>query len=195
MRTWRDWKAVVALACLLGWASGCGGHREVGVIETSKGTIVVELHEKDAPQHVANFKKLATEGLYRGTTFHRIVPGFVIQGGDPNSKDGDLANDGQGGTGYTIPAEINRKHERGALAAARQGDAYNPTRASSGSQFYICLQPLDMLDGQYTVYGKVIEGMEVVDAIALRPRITSDPHLGEQPAEKVVIKDVRVEKR
>ncbi len=188
-------RGVIVSACLMAWASGCGGHKEVGVIDTSKGAIVVELYGKDAPQHVANFKKLAAEGFYKGTTFHRIVPGFVIQGGDPNSKDDNLANDGAGGPGYTLPAEIKLKHERGSLAAARTGDEYNPTRASSGSQFYICLQPLEMLDGQYTVYGKVIEGMEVVDAIARLPRITGDPQLASQPVEKVVIKDVRVEKR
>ena len=95
-----------------------------------------------------------------------------------------------------MPAEIGRKHERGALAAARTGDNVNPERKSSGSQFYICLQPLEMLDGQYSVYGKVVEGMEVVEAIALMPRISSaDPNLASQPVEKVVIKDVRMETR
>ena len=100
----RGMRAVVVSVCLMAWASGCGGHKAVGVIETSKGIIVVELYEKDAPQHVANFKKLAAEGFYRGTTFHRIVPGFVIQGGDLNSKDDNLSNDGAGEPGYTVPA-------------------------------------------------------------------------------------------
>lgn len=194
LRIGRKWAVAVLLA--LAYGPGCGGHREVGVIETSKGKIVVELYAKDAPQHVANFRKLAGEGYYRGTTFHRVVPGFVIQGGDPNSKDGDLANDGQGGPGYTVPAEIGRRHERGSLAAARTGDNINPERKSSGSQFYICLQPLEMLDGQYSVYGKVVEGMDVVDAIALMPRVPSqDPNLASQPVEKVIIKDVRMETR
>jgi cyclophilin family peptidyl-prolyl cis-trans isomerase len=168
----------------------------VGVIETDRGTIVVELYEKDAPQHVANFKKLASQGFYNGLTFHRIVPGFVIQGGDPNSKDDTLENDGAGGPGYTVPAEIKRNHERGSLAAARTSDDVNPARASSGSQFYICLNDIPQLDGQYTVYGKVVEGMDVVDAISLLPRISSnDPRLASQPAEKVVMKSVRVERR
>lgn len=176
-------KILIILSFLAVGIAACGGRREVGVIETDRGTIVVELYEKDAPQHVANFKKLASQGFYNGLTFHRIVPGFVIQGGDPKG-------DGTGGPGYTVPAEIKRNHERGSLAAARTSDHVNPTRASSGSQFYICLNDLPQLDDQYTVYGKVVEGMDVVDAIARLPRLPSD-----QPTEKVVMKSVRVERR
>lgn len=111
--------------------------KEVAVIETKFGKIVLSLYEQDAPQHVANFKKLIQSGFYNGTTFHRVIQNFMIQGGDPNSKDNDPMNDGMGGPGYTVPAEIKRYHKRGALAAARQGDQVNPTKASSGSQFYI----------------------------------------------------------
>lgn len=176
-------KILIILSFLGIGVAACGGRREVGVIETDRGTIVVEFYEKDAPQHVANFKKLASQGFYNGLTFHRIVPGFVIQGGDPKG-------DGTGGPGYTVPAEIKRNHERGSLAAARTSDDVNPARASSGSQFYICLNDIPHLDGQYTVYGKVTEGMDVVDAIARLPRLPND-----QPAEKVVMKSVRIERR
>ena len=107
-------------------------------ISTTMGTMVIELYD-DTPLHRDNFKKLASEGFFDGTTFHRLIGGFMIQGGDPNSKDDDPTNDGNGGPGYTIPAEIipGRYHKRGALASARLGDNVNPSRESSGSQFYI----------------------------------------------------------
>ncbi len=107
---------------------------------------------------MANFETLVNKGFYNGLTWHRVVPDFVIQGGDPDGT-------GAGGPGYTVPAEIKEKHLRGSLATARQGDEVNPTRASSGSQFYICLQPQPGLDGQYTVFGGVIKGMDAVDQI------------------------------
>lgn len=107
---------------------------------------------------------MANNGYYDGLTFHRVEPGFVIQGGDPKG-------DGTGGPGYTIPAEINHKHGRGALAWARTGDQVNPTRASSGSQFYITQQETPFLDGQYSVFGQVISGMEIVDKIAVGDKI------------------------
>lgn len=131
------------------------------VLKTSMGDIEIELFEKDAPQHVANFKKLVNSGFYEGTTFHRVIQGFMIQGGDPNSKDSDRSNDGQGGPGYTVPAEIKAKHELGSLAGARMGDAVNPKKESSGSQFYIVTGDASHLDGQYTVYGKVTKGMDI----------------------------------
>jgi cyclophilin family peptidyl-prolyl cis-trans isomerase len=168
-----------------------GDGEEVGVIETNLGTIVVRFFDQDAPKTVANFKKLAREGFYNGTTFHRIVPRFVIQGGDPNSKDSDRSNDGQGGPGYTIPAEIKRLHTRGALATARLGDQVNPKRDSSGSQFFICLTDLPSLDrGGYTVFGEVIEGMDVVDKIAA---VKTDAR--DNPVDPVVMKKVTVQKR
>ncbi len=130
----------------------------VATIETDRGNIVAELYPADAPQHVNNFVFLAKEGFYNGLTFHRVEPGFVIQGGDP------LGN-GQGGPGYNIPAEIKRKHPEGALAAARLGDQVNPKRESSGSQFYITLAATPNLDGAYTSYGQVVQGMDVVKKI------------------------------
>jgi cyclophilin family peptidyl-prolyl cis-trans isomerase len=168
-----------------------GEGEEVGVIETNLGTVVVRFYDQDAPKTVANFKKLAGSGFYNGTTFHRIVPRFVIQGGDPNSKDSDRANDGQGGPGYTVPAEIKRLHKRGALATARLGDQVNPKKESSGSQFFICLTDLPSLDkGGYTVFGEVIEGMDVVDKIAA---VKTDAR--DNPVDPVVMKKVTVQTR
>lgn len=132
----------------------------VATITTAKGDIVVQLDAKAAPLTVNNFVFLARQGFYDGLTFHRVEPGFVIQGGDP------LGN-GTGGPGYTVPAEIRLPHVEGAIAMARRADEVNPTRASSGSQFYITLAPTPFLDGAYTVFGHVIEGMEVVHSIAI----------------------------
>jgi peptidyl-prolyl cis-trans isomerase B (cyclophilin B) len=135
---------------------------------TGLGTFVIELYPEDAPQHVENFLKLVREKYFEGTTFHRLVPGFIIQGGDPISRsDWRSPKVGTGGPTYTVPAEIGRKHVRGAVAAARKPDAVNPNRESSGSQFYISLADLPALDrGGYTVFGMVVEGMDVVDKIA-----------------------------
>ena len=129
-------------------------------IRTAKGDIVCELYAKEAPQTVNNFVYLTNAGFYNGLTFHRVVAGFVIQGGDP------LGN-GTGGPGYTVPAEIGLPHLKGVLATARLGDQVNPQRASSGSQFYITLDKVSHLDGDYTVFGQVIEGMQVVESIAI----------------------------
>lgn len=128
------------------------------LLETSRGTIELALYPKVAPQHVNNFVFLAREGFYDGLTFHRVVSDFVIQGGDPEGS-------GHGGPGYNIPAEIALPHKKGALAAARLGDQVNPTRQSSGSQFYITHQATPHLDGGYSVYGQVLSGQDVVDAI------------------------------
>ena len=124
------------------------------VIETEKGNIIVVFYPKDAPKTVANFVTLAKKGFYNGLAFHRVVPDFVVQGGDPLGT-------GEGGPGYTIPAEFNQqKHLRGTLAMARTSDPN-----SAGSQFYICLAPQPNLDNQYTVFGQVVRGMENVDKI------------------------------
>jgi cyclophilin family peptidyl-prolyl cis-trans isomerase len=160
-----------------------GATNEVAVIETKFGKIVVELFEEDAPKTVANFKKLAREGFYDGTTFHRVIPNFMIQGGDPNSKDDDRTNDGMGGPGYTVEAEIKHDHNRGTLATARQGDQVNPQRRSSGSQFFINVKDNDFLNKQYTVFGKVISGMDVADKIVAVERDRRD-----NPLDKVEMK-------
>ena len=136
------------------------------VLETTQGKVVIKLADADAPKTCANFRKLVREKYYDGTSFHRVIAGFMIQGGDPNSKDKDPANDGIGGPGYTVPAEIKLKHVRGAVATARQGDQVNPSKASSGSQFFIDVADLKSLDdGGYTVFGSVISGMDAVDKI------------------------------
>jgi cyclophilin family peptidyl-prolyl cis-trans isomerase/uncharacterized protein YceK len=135
----------------------------VATIVTSKGNIVAELYQ-DTPASANNFVTLAEEGFYDGLTFHRVEPGFVIQGGDPKG-------DGTGGPGYTIPAEINHTHTKGALAWARTSDQVNPERRSSGSQFYITLDQTPFLDGAYTVFGQVIEGMDVAEKIAVGDKI------------------------
>ncbi len=129
------------------------------VLETNLGNITVELSREKAPLTSANFEKLVRDGFYNTLIFHRVIAGFVIQGGDPRGT-------GQGGPGYNVPAEIGLLHKRGAIAMARLPDEINPQRESSGSQFYIALQDLPGLDGQYTVFGNVVSGMDVVDKIA-----------------------------
>ena len=156
---------------------------EVAVIETKSGKMVIEFYDKDAPKTVANFKKLVKEGFYNGTTFHRVIPGFMIQGGDPNSKDDDRSNDGTGGPGYTVEAEIKREHKRGTLATARLGGPTNPEKRSSGSQFFINVKDNGFLNGDYTVFGNVIAGMDVADKIVVMPRDGRD-----NPNEKVEMK-------
>lgn len=163
--------------------------RKLVVIETTMGNITIELNDTAAPKHTANFLKLAEEGYYNGTTFHRVIPGFMIQGGDPNSKDDDRSNDGMGGPNYRIDAEIGLPHTRGVIAAARQGDMVNPERKSNGSQFYITVADAHFLDGQYSVFGKVVEGMDVADKIVAVPR---DPR--DNPLEKVVITKISIVK-
>jgi len=139
-------------------------------ITTDDGVMVVKLY-KETPLHRDNFVKLAKSGFYDDIMFHRIIKGFMIQTGDPYSKDStQLSKVGTGGPGYTIPAEIlpQFSHKKGALAAARRGDSVNPAKESSGSQFYI-VQDEDgcrHLDGEYTIFGEVVEGIDVIDTIS-----------------------------
>jgi cyclophilin family peptidyl-prolyl cis-trans isomerase len=161
---------------------------EVAVIETKFGRIVIEFYEKDAPKTTANFKKLAREGFYNGTTFHRVIPGFMIQGGDPLSREDDRSRHGTGGPGYTIEAEIKLPHKRGTVATARTGDQVNPERRSSGSQFFINVADNPALDqGGYTVFGKVVAGMEVADKIVAVPRDRRDNPLEQVEMTRVSI--------
>ena len=167
--------------------------KAVATIETSEGSFQVTLDGKAAPLTVANFIKLAEDGYYAGTKFHRIIENFMIQGGDPNSKDNDPANDGQGGPGYTVPAEIGLKHTKGAIAMARTPDSVNPQKASSGSQFYVTLDVQAFLDGEYTVFGYVTSGMDVVEKIGRTPvepnMFTGEPST---PLQDVVIKKITI---
>src|SRR5690349_6239718 len=149
-------------------------------IQTKHGDIAIEFFPDVAPNHVENFKKLATSGFFDGTLFHRIVPGFVIQGGDPLTK--SPANKGlwgTGGPGWSVKAEFNKKkHSRGVLSMARSMDPN-----SAGSQFFIVLKDSDFLDGQYTVFGKVISGMGVVDKIVGLKTDAKDAPVDSQQAE------------
>ncbi len=147
------------------------------------GEIRFKFFPDKAPRHVENFKKLARDGFYDGVTFHRIVPGFMIQGGDPNTKDSDPNNDGRGGPGYTIKAEFNDiPHRRGILSMARKADP-----DSAGSQFFIVVKDAPFLDGKYTVFGEVTSGMDVADRIAAQPRARAD-----RPKTDIVITSVRI---
>lgn len=137
-------------------------------IETSKGQIVIEFERDDAPITVRNFQYLAEKGFYSGLTFHRYIPGFVIQGGDPNGN-------GEGGPGYTIPPEHSSAlhHRRGSLGMARRDDKVNPERRSNGSQFYICLADAPHLDGLYTVFAHVVSGIENAEKLRAGDKILS----------------------
>ena len=160
---------VFILIVTIGSLTSCGEKEEVVTVSTRFGDITILLYDQ-TPLHKANFIKLAKSGFYDSLTLHRVMDGFMIQGGDPNSKDADPDNDGTGGPGYTIEAEFNPEltHIRGALAAARQPDFVNPTKASSGSQFYIIEneEGYHSLDGEYTIYGQTIDGFEVIEEIA-----------------------------
>ena len=185
-------------------------------ITTPHGRMLVELSD-ETPQHRDNFLKLVSDGFYEDLLFHRVIDGFMLQGGDPNSRDADAnARLGSGGPGYTVPAEFKEglAHVKGALAAVRQGDAVNPTKASSGSQFYIVsgrevdereLEAMaarkginytpetkaaylehggvPFLDGEYTVFGRVVEGMDVIDEIAAAKTLP-----GDRPAEDITMR-------
>ena len=162
----------------------CSKDQKVAVISTKFGDMVVEFFPDVAPKHVENFQILAEEGYYNGTTFHRVIPGFMIQGGDPNSKDLDRMNDGTGGRAgkffgigrendpesWTVPAEFNdTPHQRGTLSMARSQNI-----DSGSSQFFICHDNAPFLDGQYTVFGQLISGIEVVDEIVNSERDPRD---------------------
>jgi cyclophilin family peptidyl-prolyl cis-trans isomerase len=150
--------------------------------------IVIELKEDAAPLTVANFKNLVSRHYYDGMRFHRVFPHQLLQTGDPKSRHGETERSGTGGPGYTIPPEIRLKHDAGAVATSRLPDAINPTRVSNGSQFYICIEPMPDLNGQYTVFGRVIEGLDLLDAISGVPVNSND-----FPQENVVIQSIRLE--
>ena len=171
--------------------TSCGKQLDVAVISTKYGDIVLEFYPKGAEKHVDSFITHAKNGYFDGTTFHRVIPGFVIQGGDPNSKDDDRSNDGLGGHAanfygegeeenpetWMLPAEFNdRPHITGTLSMARSPGRPN----SAGSQFFICAGPTPQLDNKYTVFGQVVEGLDVIQKIVNTPRDRRD-----NPKEKV----------
>jgi cyclophilin family peptidyl-prolyl cis-trans isomerase len=148
------------------------------------GKIKLKLNGDAAPKTVQNFLRLSKSGFYDCLTFHRVAKDFVIQGGDPSG-------DGTGGPGYTIPAEIKLKHERGSIAMARLSDQVNPERESSGSQFYIALNDLAQLDGAYTVFGEVVSGLSIVDKIGAVP-VTPEGAADGQPKDLVIIEKAEI---
>ena len=154
------------------------------IIETNLGTIVFKLFPDLAPETVRNFEKLAKDGFYNGTLFHRVIPGFMIQGGDPNTKSGNKSTWGMGGPGYTVKAEFSsRSHHRGIVSMAR---AQDPN--SAGSQFFIVTTDSTFLDRQYTAFGEVLEGMDIADKIVNLQRDRNDC-----PLEEAKMTSVKVE--
>jgi len=162
---------------------------EVTVIKTSEGDMVVQFWTDAAPNTVENFKKLARQGFYDGTIFHRIVKGFMIQGGDPNSKDpAKEISYGQGGPGYNIKAEFNdHSHDRGVISMAR-----GPDPDSAGSQFFICLAPVHRLDHQYTTFGKLIKGEDVLGKIGDTPVTKNSMGEPSKPTKRIVIESIKI---
>lgn len=155
------------------------------IIETKLGNIELKFFPDVAPNHVNNFIELAKKGFYDGTLFHRVIPGFMIQGGDPNTKDADRSKHGMGGPGHAVKAEFNNKlHKRGILSMARSA---HPD--SAGSQFFICVADAPFLNQKYTAFGEVISGIEVADKIVSQPRDKSD-----NPNEKIEMKIKILEK-
>jgi len=160
---------------------------QIGKDKKNPKQAAIEFYEGDAPQTVENFKKLARKRFYNGMSVHRAFPDILLQSGDPLSKSHDRAKVGTGGPGYTLPPEIHRKHGKGAVAAGRLPDKINPGRLSNGSQFIICLQPMPSYDGQYTVFGNVIWGLDSLNQISELPVDTND-----NPIQRVEIKSIKI---
>src|SRR5437764_10279557 len=162
---------------------------EVEVIKTSEGDMVVQFWTDAAPNTIENFKKLARQGFYNGTIFHRIVKDFMVQGGDPNSKDPAKENIyGQGGPDYKVKAEFNdHPHDRGVISMARSADP-----DSAGSQFFICLAPVRRLDHQYTTFGKLIKGENVLEKIGNTPVERNAQGEQSKPTKRIVIENIKI---
>lgn len=152
--------------------------------------VTIGLYDNAAPATTANFKELVTRGFYNNMRFHRAFADTLVQTGDPYSRRGPRELSGTGGPGHTLPAEIGLRHKAGAVAMARLPDRINPARQSNGSQFYICLQPMPDLNGQYTVFGEVLAGMEVLERIS-NSRVDSNDF----PLEHIIIRRVTLQPR
>ena len=163
--------------------------KEVAVIKTTAGDMVIEFWPDVAPKTVENFKKLAKQGFYDGTAFHRIIKGFMIQGGDPNTKDpAKESTFGQGGPGYTIPAEFNdRSHQFGVISMARSNDPN-----SAGSQFFLCNGDASQLDHKYTAFGKLIKGEDVLKEISNTPVVANMFGEPSKPTKRIEIKSIKI---
>jgi peptidyl-prolyl cis-trans isomerase B (cyclophilin B) len=170
-------------------ASNANAANEVAIIQTSEGDIVVQFWTDAAPKTIENFKKLARSGFYNGTTFHRVMKGFMIQGGDPYTKDPAKEKQyGDGGPGYKIKDEFNHHdHQRGVVSMAREKDP-----DSAGSQFFICLASVPRLDGKYTTFGKLIRGDEVLTKIGNTPVKKNPAGEMSQPLNRVVIRTIKI---
>ncbi len=185
---------IVASGLLAGHAAPLGP--DVAVLQIRIGKekqlqrVVIGLYDEATPLTVANFKELVRKKFYNGLRFHRVFPGAFVQTGDPSSRHGQADRTGTGGPGYTLPAEIKLRHEKGSVAMARLPDGINPAKNSNGSQFYACLKPLPKLDGQYTVFGEVLEGLDVLDYISNQSTNSND-----FPLPKIVIKSIVMEPR
>jgi peptidyl-prolyl cis-trans isomerase B (cyclophilin B) len=151
--------------------------------EKQTRSFAIACRDTQAPQTSANFRNLVKDGFYRKTYFHRVYPGYLVQGGDPLSKKKDRTEVGTGGPGYTLRAEIRLRHVRGAIAMGRLPDDINTNRQSNGSQFYVCLRSIPSEDGKDTVFGEVISGLEVIDEIS---RFPADSNAN--PFEKIEVK-------
>jgi peptidyl-prolyl cis-trans isomerase B (cyclophilin B) len=169
--------------------SPMNNNNEVAVIKTSEGNMTVQFWNDAAPETVANFKKLARAGFYNGTTFHRVVKGFMIQGGDPNTKDpAKESSYGTGDAGYKIKAEFNdHGHDRGVISMARSSD---PNSASC--QFFICLAPVHRLDHQYTTFGKLIKGEDVLDKIGDAETVAGSDGAKSKPLKRITIERIEI---
>ena len=176
--------SLVAALAVVSLARGAEDKKEVAVIKTNQGEMVAEFWPDVAPKTVANFKKLANEKFYDGTAFHRVIKGFMIQGGDPLTRDDSKqARWGTGDPGYKVDAEFNKKsHVRGVLSMARSQDVN-----SAGSQFFVCHDNATFLDGKYTAFGKLIKGDDVLGKINATPTGEND-----RPVTKVVVESIRI---
>jgi len=185
--------AVILLAGItMGRAQSLGPEVAVVTIKVGKEKdlqrVVIGLYDGSAPLHVQNFKDLVQRRYYNGMRFHRAFPGVLLQTGDPYSKHGPTDRTGTGGPGYTVPAEIRLPHTKGAIAMSRVDGKINPARVSNGSQFYICLKAQPKLNGEYSVFGRVLDGMDALEAISRR-----NTDANNFPLEKIVIKSIILE--
>ena len=185
-----------AVALMAGVAAGRAQSLgpEVAVVTIKVGKekdlqrVVIGLYDEAAPLHVQNFKDLVQRGYYKGMRFHRAFAGVLLQTGDPYSKHGPTDRTGTGGPGYTVPAEIRLPHTKGAIAMSRIDGKINLARVSNGSQFYLCLKDQPKLNGEYSVFGRVLDGMDALEAISRR-----NTDANNFPLEKIVIKSIILE--